>query len=112
MPTNRPGEPITEGLPFGPGGGPEVLQSYQEPDDRQLILRFLARGGNEDANRILSGIVDAQRPPEPEVAPILSSAEEVEEFPEEEIVDEPIEDVVPEDVALEEPNVPEEAVME
>lgn len=24
-PTERPGEPITHGLPFGPGGGPEVL---------------------------------------------------------------------------------------
>jgi hypothetical protein len=26
-PTQRPDEPITHGLPFGPGGGPEVLAS-------------------------------------------------------------------------------------
>ena len=71
MPTNRPGEPITEGLPFGPGGGPEVLQSYQAPDDRELILRFLARGGNEDAHRMLSGMVDSKRPPEMQAEPAL-----------------------------------------
>lgn len=112
MPTNRPLEPETTGLPFGPGGGPEVLQSYQEPDDRQLILRFLARGGNEDANRILSGMVDSQRPPEPEVAPLLSSAEEVEVTPEEELLGEPSEDIAPEELPPEEPNIPEEAVME
>ena len=27
QPTNRPAEPVTEGLPFGPGAGPEVLNT-------------------------------------------------------------------------------------
>lgn len=112
MPTNRPLEPETTGLPFGPGGGPEALQSYQEPDDRQLILRFLARGGNEDANRILSGMVDSQRPAPPEVAPLLSSAEDIEEIPEEAVAEESAEGIAPEELPPEEPNVPEEAVME
>lgn len=32
LPTQRPGEPITHGLPSGPGGGPEVLQRPFTPD--------------------------------------------------------------------------------
>lgn len=64
LPTTRPTEPLTQGLPFGEGGGPEVLQSNQIPDDKQLLLDFLARGGNEDAIRIRSGIAEQQRPPE------------------------------------------------
>lgn len=105
MPTNRPDEPETTGLPFGPGGGPEVLQSYQAPDDREILLRFLARGGNEDANRMLSGMVESKRPPEVPAMPLLSSAEPFEdemiEVPEDE---EPIEDIAPEDLPPEELN--------
>lgn len=32
LPSQRPGEPITHGLPSGPGGGPEVMQQPFTPD--------------------------------------------------------------------------------
>jgi hypothetical protein len=37
-PSNRPDEPLTHGLPSGPGGGPEVLQP---PDPREQGLAVL-----------------------------------------------------------------------
>jgi len=35
-PTNRPYEPITHGLPIGPGGGPEVLNTPTNSTSMQL----------------------------------------------------------------------------
>jgi hypothetical protein len=43
-PTARPGEPLTHGMPFGPGGGPEVLQP---PDPRQTTAAILNALGTE-----------------------------------------------------------------
>jgi len=43
-PTNRPAEPLTHGLPSGPGGGPEVLQP---PDPRLAVAAILNQLGSE-----------------------------------------------------------------
>lgn len=44
MATDRPGEPLTAGGPFGDGPGPEVLQAIQQPeDDAEEVLAFLER---------------------------------------------------------------------
>lgn len=88
IPTTRPGEPETEGLPFGPGGGPEMLQTNQIPDDKKLLIDFLARGGNEDAVRLRDGMAQAQRPPD--IAPQMSPLAAVEEQPEA-AMEEPVE---------------------
>lgn len=40
-PTERPGEPVTHGLPVGAGGGPEVLG--MPPNNMQQLLDQLAR---------------------------------------------------------------------
>jgi hypothetical protein len=55
---------------MGPGAGPEVLQSNQMPDDKQLALDWIARAGNSDAAmRIQAGVLDSQRPPDPSAMP-------------------------------------------
>ncbi len=41
-PTARPGEPLTTGMPFGPGQGPEALQP---PDPRQTTAAILNQLG-------------------------------------------------------------------
>lgn len=38
-PTERPGEPLTTGIPSGPGAGPEVLRSHNRPDPELEQLR-------------------------------------------------------------------------
>lgn len=84
IPTTREGEPPTEGMPFGPGAGPEALMTNQMPDDKMQILDFLARGGNNDAvQRIRSGMLDSQRPTPPQPEPRLSLAPEPEMEPSE-----------------------------
>lgn len=50
-PTANPGEPVTAGLPSGPGPGPEALMPQQNPDTEQLkqvvpLLEVLASGPN------------------------------------------------------------------
>jgi len=35
-PTNRPNEPVTAGLPFGPGPGPEALNEQRIPISQQI----------------------------------------------------------------------------
>lgn len=42
-PTERPGEPITHGLPVGPGGGPEVLNLGGRPNSFSETLTSLAQ---------------------------------------------------------------------
>lgn len=37
--TNRPNEPETTGLPFGPGGGPEVLSTFEPTDEIDVVLQ-------------------------------------------------------------------------
>jgi hypothetical protein len=42
-PTERPGEPVTAGLPVGPGPGPEALGAPAPQSDALFDLRALAR---------------------------------------------------------------------
>lgn len=47
-PTDRPGEPVTHGLPSGPGGGPQVLAP---PDPLVKVAAVLNNlGGTADAD--------------------------------------------------------------
>lgn len=36
-PTNRPDEPVTTGLPTGPGAGPEILAQREDPDLASML---------------------------------------------------------------------------
>ncbi len=58
-PTNRPGEPLTTGMPFGPGQGPEVLQP---PDPRQTTAAILNSLGTavDPQTKQLRDILNAQ----------------------------------------------------
>src|SRR5438105_5149300 len=55
MPSKRPAEPVTAGLPMGPGPGPEALQAQPDSSDiRELTLQYLALNfGNTDATQML-----------------------------------------------------------
>jgi len=45
QPTNRPAEPVTAGLPFGPGAGPEAMGTpYTSPTPISDTLRNIAPG--------------------------------------------------------------------
>lgn len=58
-PTNRPNEPLTHGMPFGPGAGPEALQP---PDPRQTtaaILNQLGTGADPQTKK-LRAVLNAQ----------------------------------------------------
>lgn len=45
-PTQRPNEPITQGLPTGPGAGPEVLQSLTKSTTSQQLKRLAMSTGD------------------------------------------------------------------
>lgn len=45
-PTNRPDEPVTAGLPTGPGGGPEMLQMRQMNPTAETLRRLSAVTGD------------------------------------------------------------------
>lgn len=52
-PSRRPGEPLTAGLPFGPGAGePEQIFTEEDPDEfiRALYMKF---PDNEDLRELL-----------------------------------------------------------
>ena len=52
--SNRPDEPITEGLPFGPGGGPEVIAPPEQEDFVQVMLeRMVEWTGDANAAQML-----------------------------------------------------------
>lgn len=68
-PSDRPGEPVTEGSLAGPGGGPEVLDSYQPESDRELVLAYLAQKGNADAKEMLSEIQRQKQRPQAMMQP-------------------------------------------
>lgn len=58
-PTNRPQEPLTHGLPTGPGAGPEALQP---PDPRigvAAVLNQLGAGADPQTKR-LRAVLNAQ----------------------------------------------------
>jgi len=68
IPTARPGEPGSAGLPFGPGGGPEMLQAQPEPSDtREAVLRYLAIGFNNAEAAKMLGDYHAAAPAGPEM---------------------------------------------
>lgn len=70
-PSNRPGEPVTAGLPMGPGAGPEVLKAPPGvPDQREQVLMYLMRNyGNDSAAKMLNGIRNERQQPAPSAAP-------------------------------------------
>ncbi|HXF73157.1 MAG TPA: hypothetical protein VNO79_11165, partial [Actinomycetota bacterium] len=75
MPSAFPEEPVTAGLPFGPGPGPEALSLRQPPEDvREQVLLYLASNyQNADAKMMLAQLREERartalpqgRPPEP-----------------------------------------------
>lgn len=52
-PTNRPAEPLTHGLPTGPGGGPEVLGNAPDPT-LNMLRGIYARYPNPDLAALLN----------------------------------------------------------
>lgn len=72
LPTTRPGEPETTGLPMGPGAGPEVLT--QPPrDDREVVLQWLASQPNAPQAIVdmQNDIRNSRMAPAPQRAPIV-----------------------------------------
>lgn len=60
-PTNRPLEPDSEGSPFGPGAGPEVLSAPPPRDVREEILEALVSQFGDDATSRMLNDMRAQR---------------------------------------------------
>lgn len=52
-PSSRPNEPVTTGLPTGPGAGPEVLAPMGDPVRRTLQTILLYNPENNAAMRLL-----------------------------------------------------------
>jgi hypothetical protein len=74
MPSSRPEEPITEGMPFGPGAGPEVLTPPPRENLRLEALERYARiYDNPHAKRILARERQPQPMPMPAVAAMPDS---------------------------------------
>lgn len=56
-PTMRPDEPVTAGLPVGPGSGPEALGPMPPPPAdpvRQVVLAMMQVAPNPDLIRVLA----------------------------------------------------------
>jgi hypothetical protein len=58
-PTARPGEPVTTGLPFGPGAGPEVMGPAAPDPTREALQSMLLVAPNPDIMRLLD-LMDIQ----------------------------------------------------
>lgn len=111
MESNRPQEPLTAGMAEGPGPGPDVL-AQPPADDRQALLQWLARGGNQDALNNLHGYMDSQRPAEtpvqsplaavPQEEPDVSLDDGLGDEESEPLIEEPAEEVPEEGVSEEE----------
>lgn len=56
-PTERPNEPITHGLPTGPGGGPEVLAPNTQQPAKILLQQMAAQPYASDELRNLLNIL-------------------------------------------------------
>ena len=56
-PTERPNEPITHGLPTGPGGGPEVLPQPVAKPAATLLQQMAASPYASDEVRALANII-------------------------------------------------------
>lgn len=52
-PSSRPAEPVTQGLPMGPGDGPNVMQPIGDPVRRTLRTILLFNPENNAAMRLL-----------------------------------------------------------
>lgn len=54
-PSARPGEPVTAGLPGGPGPGPEALMNgpYQTPEELWVLRAIYSKYPNEDLRRMI-----------------------------------------------------------
>jgi hypothetical protein len=58
-PTNRPDEPVTQGLPFGPGAGPEVMKG---PTAAPLISdQLAAMAADPNANSAVTELANVAR---------------------------------------------------
>lgn len=126
--SDRPDEPLTEGMPFGPGAGSEMLA--QEPqNDQEVVLQFLIDSFNDEAAfqmlQEMRGAGQQAPVPLPTAPPQEAVAEEEgdleavemdygdEEFPEEEVAQEEALSAEEEEGLLTpEPESPEEAVAE
>lgn len=109
--TTRPDEPITEGLPFGPGAGPDVLTPPPADDVRQLALEKYARVyDNPDAKRILTQLRAPVEQPVPMPAPAMGATEPGSAEPEIEDLDEDL--ATEEEVAVEGEEAPVEPSVE
>lgn len=60
-PTQRPLEPVTAGLPVGPGAGPEALPQFQTDRNLSNFLMDLAAATGDDAFIELANINNASR---------------------------------------------------
>jgi hypothetical protein len=60
QPTMYPDEPVTAGLPIGPGAGPEGLASAPAPPNPtiDLLRALLAKTDNPDIRRLLARVND------------------------------------------------------
>lgn len=53
-PSARPDEPVTAGLPIGPGAGPDALGTIpQAPEEVSVLRLLLQKYKNEDIRRLL-----------------------------------------------------------
>lgn len=58
-PTNRPNEPVTAGLPIGPGPGPEALGMGPAATDPSIVLRAMYRNVPEARNNDVLRLIEA-----------------------------------------------------
>jgi hypothetical protein len=77
-PTARPGEPVTQGLPTGPGAGPEALNpGAAGTGDADLLRRLLLRYPTEAMRRLVERVDREQgldRPPQAGMRPTSMTA--------------------------------------
>ena len=59
-PTNRPQEPVTAGMPFGPGPGPEVLGSSVAPS-RPVTQMLDSIANATNGGHAVSALADSAR---------------------------------------------------
>lgn len=91
MPSTRPDEELTAGLPIGPGPGPEMLRP-QPQDDREVVLDWLAAQPNAPQAIVdMQAEIRAQRMAPPSPAPMAAPT------PEPEPVEEPMAEPVAEE---------------
>jgi len=58
-PTENPGEPVTAGLPMGPGPGPEVLGLGPTSTDPAVVLRSMYANVPEARNNDVLRLIEA-----------------------------------------------------